>query len=60
MKEEIVLVAGPCAVESEDQIMDMAYKISVLRDVAHDYAIGIKLRGGAWKPRTLHVRDSLT
>ena len=55
--EEIGVVAGPCAVESEEQIMSMAYKISLIRDVAQEFNINVKLRGGAWKPRTLYVRD---
>jgi 3-deoxy-7-phosphoheptulonate synthase len=42
--EEVVLFAGPCSVESEDQLMRVA------RDVS---AAGAKiLRGGAFKPRT--------
>ncbi len=42
--EELCLIAGPCAVESEDQIFEIAKHISDL---------GIKfLRGGAYKPRT--------
>jgi 3-deoxy-D-arabino-heptulosonate 7-phosphate (DAHP) synthase len=55
--EDLVIVAGPCAVESKEQIQDMAYKISLIRDVAQPYHIGVKLRGGAWKPRTLYERD---
>jgi 3-deoxy-7-phosphoheptulonate synthase len=42
--DELFLIAGPCAVESEDQIDQIASYISQL---------GIKfLRGGAFKPRT--------
>src|SRR3954468_13525393 len=41
---EIVIVAGPCAVESEAQILTAA------RGVAHSGAS--LLRGGAFKPRT--------
>ncbi len=41
---EIVIMAGPCSVESEDQITDIARNVK---------AEGAKiLRGGAWKPRT--------
>lgn len=41
---DVVLMAGPCAVESEEQIL------SIARDLA---AIGATvLRGGAFKPRT--------
>ncbi len=42
--EEMVLMAGPCAVESEEQIMEIA---SRLREAGATI-----LRGGAFKPRT--------
>ncbi len=42
--EDVVLMAGPCAVESESQILDVAH---VLRDMG-----ATVLRGGAFKPRT--------
>ena len=43
-KEELCLIAGPCAVESERQLNEVAKGISDL---------GIKfMRGGAYKPRT--------
>ena len=39
-----IIIAGPCSVESEDQVLDTARKLS---------ANGIKIfRGGIWKPRT--------
>jgi 3-deoxy-7-phosphoheptulonate synthase len=42
--EEIIIMAGPCAVENEEQIISTAYKIK---------ESGAKLlRGGAFKPRT--------
>lgn len=42
--KEIMLMAGPCAVENEEQIFDIAHRIS---------NAGVKiLRGGAFKPRT--------
>jgi len=42
--KEITLMAGPCAVENEEQIFDIAHRIS---------NAGVKiLRGGAFKPRT--------
>jgi len=42
--KEITLMAGPCAVENEEQIFDIAHSIS---------NAGVKiLRGGAFKPRT--------
>src|SRR5690554_8101099 len=39
------LIAGPCSVESEDQVMAVAKSISE----QHQPAL---LRGGIWKPRT--------
>ena len=42
--EEIVVMAGPCAVESEEQTLRIAEKVRALG--AHIY------RGGAFKPRT--------
>lgn len=42
--KELAIIAGPCSVESREQIMDIAF---VLKEM------GIKfLRGGAYKPRT--------
>jgi 3-deoxy-7-phosphoheptulonate synthase len=43
-EEECVIIAGPCAVESEEQIFEAAY--GVKEAGAHI------LRGGAYKPRT--------
>lgn len=41
---EVIVVAGPCSVESEEQTLDLAHRIK---------AAGAKmLRGGAFKPRT--------
>ncbi|MGH7458025.1 MAG: 3-deoxy-7-phosphoheptulonate synthase [Longimicrobiaceae bacterium] len=42
--EEVVVMAGPCAVESEAQITDIARKLR--------HAGATVLRGGAFKPRT--------
>jgi 3-deoxy-7-phosphoheptulonate synthase len=42
--EEVVVMAGPCAVESEAQIMDIAHQLRALGATV--------LRGGAFKPRT--------
>ncbi|NLY42569.1 MAG: 3-deoxy-7-phosphoheptulonate synthase [Clostridiaceae bacterium] len=42
--EEIVIMAGPCAVESKEQLMEAAEKIKI--------AGAQFLRGGAYKPRT--------
>lgn len=41
---KIVIMAGPCSVESESQIIDIAKKVK-------SYGAKI-LRGGAWKPRS--------
>jgi 3-deoxy-D-arabino-heptulosonate 7-phosphate (DAHP) synthase len=56
-EEDITIVTGPCAVESKEQIMDMGYKISLIRDFARPFNIGFKLRGGAWKPRTQYYKN---
>ena len=43
-KENVVVMAGPCSVEGEDQILEIAEEVS---------KAGAKmLRGGAYKPRT--------
>ena len=42
--EEVPIIAGPCAVEDEDQILDTAHQ---LKDMGASL-----LRGGAFKPRT--------
>ncbi len=42
--EEIAIIAGPCAVESEDQILRVADELSGMGATV--------LRGGAFKPRT--------
>ncbi|HEX9166739.1 MAG TPA: 3-deoxy-7-phosphoheptulonate synthase [Gemmatimonadales bacterium] len=42
--DQVVLIAGPCAVESEEQILATAHRLA---------ASGVQfLRGGAFKPRT--------
>lgn len=43
-KENIVVIGGPCSVEGEAQIMDIAKEVKE--------AGGVMLRGGAYKPRT--------
>jgi len=42
--EKLALIAGPCSVESEEQIVRIARKVK-------EYGAGM-LRGGAYKPRT--------
>jgi 3-deoxy-7-phosphoheptulonate synthase len=42
--QRIVVIAGPCAVESREQILETAYKV---KDSG-----AVILRGGAYKPRT--------
>jgi 3-deoxy-7-phosphoheptulonate synthase len=44
-KEEIVIMAGPCSVESKEQILTVAQAVKKMG--------GHILRGGAFKPRTL-------
>lgn len=43
--DELLLIAGPCSVESKEQLFDTATKLSELHQVRI-------LRGGIWKPRT--------
>lgn len=43
--DNIIVIAGPCSVETEDQLIKTVEKIS--ENVKIDY-----LRGGIWKPRT--------
>ena len=43
-KEDLLIIAGPCSVESEKQIIDTALDLK-------DAPINL-LRGGIWKPRT--------
>ena len=39
-----IVIAGPCAAESEEQMLDIAVRLSDM---------GVKImRAGAWKPRT--------
>jgi len=42
--DELVVIAGPCSVESENQLMETAYAVKA--------AGADMLRGGAYKPRT--------
>jgi 3-deoxy-7-phosphoheptulonate synthase len=42
--DEVVLMAGPCAVESREQILEIAHRLRASRASV--------LRGGAFKPRT--------
>ena len=43
--EEPIVIAGPCSVESEDQILATAQALAKIPEVT-------MLRGGIWKPRT--------
>ena len=43
-KENVVVMAGPCSVENEEQILDIAATVKE--------AGAVMLRGGAYKPRT--------
>lgn len=42
--KQLVVMAGPCSVESKEQIIDVAKKVK-------EYG-GTVIRGGAWKPRS--------
>jgi len=42
--QELVIMAGPCAVESREQLLDVAHRVKE--------AGAVILRGGAFKPRT--------
>ena len=44
MSKNVIIIAGPCAVESREQILRIAHK---LKSIGVEY-----LRGGAFKPRT--------
>ncbi|TFH14779.1 hypothetical protein E4H04_09605 [Candidatus Bathyarchaeota archaeon] len=50
----VFIIAGPCAIESEEQINDITYKIGLIKDIAEPYNINFMCRGGSWKPRTLY------
>ena len=52
--KNIYVAAGPCAIESEKQINNIAYKIGFIRDIAEPYLIDFMCRGGSWKPRSLY------
>ena len=43
--DELLLIAGPCSVESKEQFSDTVVKLSEIQEVKI-------LRGGIWKPRT--------
>ncbi len=51
---KITVTAGPCAAESERQVMGTAYNVAMIRDVSEGYGISFNMRGGAWKPRTTY------
>jgi len=51
-KNKLMLIAGPCAVETPEQTYEMAYKVSLVRDALQPLGIEVGYRGGAWKPRT--------
>ena len=50
----VFIIAGPCAIESKEQITNITQKISLIRDIAEPYNIDFMCRGGSWKPRTLY------
>jgi len=44
-KDELLVISGPCSVESEQQLLETAFGLSKIKSVN-------VLRGGIWKPRT--------
>lgn len=54
----IFIIAGPCAIESDERINDIANKIGLIRDIAEPYKIDFLCRGGSWKPRTLYRNEN--
>lgn len=53
----IILVAGPCAAETPEQTLGMAYRVSLVRDAVRPFGIDMMYRAGAWKPRTQCYND---
>jgi 3-deoxy-7-phosphoheptulonate synthase len=52
-KKPFCVIAGPCSVENEDQIMSTAESIAQIgATVSADFKVNFMLRGGAFKPRT--------
>ncbi len=50
--KEITLITGPCAVETYEQTMELAYKVGLVKGAVEPFKIRVGFRGGAWKPRT--------
>lgn len=48
--DRFVVIAGPCAVESREQVIDIAFRVKK--------AGGLLLRGGAYKPLTFPYRSA--
>lgn len=54
-----MVVAGPCAVESEEQTLGIARQVGRIKDIVRPLRIRVGYRGGAWKPRTeFHTADA--
>ncbi|MFP4176531.1 MAG: hypothetical protein ACLFT2_04835 [Candidatus Brocadiia bacterium] len=51
-EDNIFVVAGPCAVESERQTLATARSVSWMQDIVEPFQVTMGFRGGAWKPRT--------
>lgn len=57
-EHDLMVVAGPCAVESKQQTLMTARSIHAMKEIVTPFGIRMGLRGGAWKPRTLyHDKD---
>ncbi|MFW6457331.1 MAG: hypothetical protein ACOC0A_03470 [Planctomycetota bacterium] len=57
-ERNLMVVAGPCAVESKEQTLITARSIHWMEEIVEPFGIIMGLRGGAWKPRTLyHDKD---
>jgi 3-deoxy-D-arabino-heptulosonate 7-phosphate (DAHP) synthase len=58
-EHKLMVVAGPCAVESKEQTLATARSIHAMKEIVAPFGITMGMRGGAWKPRTLyHDKDS--
>lgn len=57
-EQNLMVAAGPCAVESKEQTLTTARSIYWMKEIVEPFGIILGLRGGAWKPRTLyHDKD---
>jgi len=52
MYEPITIIAGPCALRSEEHTLQTAESIGKIAEAVKDFGIRVGYRGGAWKART--------